>query len=97
MKTHIKALMRVVPEEDGGRHGPFGAGYRPHLVAKDSDFWLAVTVVNLEAGRLIYPGDEVTLEMELDYPTQVDYSSLCRGAKFSMREGSKTIAVGAIL
>ena len=85
------------PETDGGRHGPFWAGYRPHLIADGSDTMLGIIVIAPDENAMIYPGSEAEIEMELVYHPQMDYSLLQKGKHFTIQEGAKTVGEGIVL
>ena len=97
MNPRVKAHVSMRPEENGGRHGPFCAGYRPHVVADGDDTYLGIYVTQPHEDNKIFPGEERVIEMELVYHPLVDYSRLTSGRHFLIKEGSKTVGEGHVL
>lgn len=83
-------------ETAGGRHGPFYAGYRPHLVAEGDTTLLGIIITEPHEENMIYPGQEGDVEFELVYHPEVDYSRLLPGTHFTIQEGPKTVGEGQI-
>ena len=84
-------------EEDGGRHGPFSENYRPHLIPKGTEDYLGVSVVNLPESQAVHPGISAEVEFDLMYSPTVDYSGLCVGAEFQIREGVRVVGAGIVI
>ncbi len=64
--TKFKAQVYVLTKEEGGRHTPFFNGYRPQFYFRTTD---VTGVANLPEGvEMVMPGDNVELEVTLDYP-----------------------------
>ena len=83
-------------EDEGGRAAPFSENYRPHLIPRRSDNWLAVTVINLPKEDAVFPATSRVVEFDLDYHPQVDYSELQVGNDFDIREGPRVVGTGTV-
>ena len=82
-------------EHDGGRHCGFRTNYRPHLVPKDTEDYLGVSVVGVPESEAVLPGTTRTVEFALMYPG-VDYAQLRVGARFEIREGPRSVGEGIV-
>jgi elongation factor Tu len=79
----------VLSKEEGGRHTPFFAGYRPQFYFRTTD---VTGVAKLPAGvEMVMPGDNVNLEVELITPVAMD-----KGLRFAIREGGRTVGAGTV-
>jgi len=80
----------VLSKEEGGRHSPFFAGYRPQFYFRTTDI---TGTVNLPEGKqMILPGDNTEIHVELIHPVAMD-----KGLRFAIREGGKTVASGQVI
>ena len=95
MKPVLRVRIKMKPESDGGRHGPFNEGYYPHFVAAGKSEWLGVRAVRCP--DFIYPGEEKEVDFELMYFPEVDYRDLSATSSFSIYEGYKNIGEGIVL
>jgi elongation factor Tu len=89
---HSKFLgeVYVLSKEEGGRHTPFFAGYRPQLYFRTTD--VTGVVVKLPEGtEMVMPGDNVSVEVELITPVAMD-----KGLRFAIREGGRTVGAGTV-
>ncbi|EHP17474.1 MULTISPECIES: elongation factor Tu, partial [Neisseria] len=78
--TKFKAEVYVLSKEEGGRHTPFFANYRPQFYFRTTDVTGAVT---LEEGvEMVMPGENVTITVELIAPIAME-----EGLRFAIREG----------
>ena len=85
----FKAAVYVLSKEEGGRHTPFFANYRPQFYFRTTDI---TGVIELEEGvEMVMPGDNVELVVELIHPIAIE-----KGTKFSIREGGRTVGSGNI-
>ncbi len=91
VKPHSKftAQVYVLSKEEGGRHTPFFANYRPQFYFRTTD--ITGTIKLPEGVEMVKPGDNVTLEVELIHPIAVE-----KGTKFSIREGGRTVGAGSV-
>ncbi|GIO65067.1 elongation factor Tu [Paenibacillus cellulositrophicus] len=87
--TEFTAQVYVLTKEEGGRHKPFFTGYRPQFYFRTTD---VTGVVNLPEGtEMVMPGDNITVSVQLIAPIAIE-----EGTKFTIREGGRTVAAGAI-
>jgi elongation factor Tu len=87
--TKFKAEVLVLTKEEGGRHTPFYAGYRPQFYLRTTDVTGAII---LPAGvEMIMPGDNVNIDVELITPIAIE-----SGQRFAIREGGHTVGAGVI-
>ena len=62
----FKAEIYVLSKDEGGRHTPFFANYRPQFYFRTTD--VTGTVKLPEGVEMVMPGDNVSIEVELDHP-----------------------------
>ena len=87
--NHFKAQVYVLTKEEGGRHTPFVANYRPQFYFRTTD---VTGVIALPEGvEMVMPGDNVEMEVELIHPIAVE-----QGTKFTIREGGRTVGAGNV-
>jgi len=87
--SKFKAEVYVLSKEEGGRHTPFFANYRPQFYFRTTD---VTGVINLPAGvEMVMPGDNVSIDVELIHPIAIE-----KGTKFSIREGGRTVGAGVV-
>lgn len=87
--TKFKAEVYVLTKDEGGRHTPFFAHYRPQFYFRTTDVTGAVT---LPADKeMVMPGDNVTIEVELIAPIAME-----KGLRFAIREGGHTVGAGVV-
>ena len=87
--TKFKAEVYVLSKEEGGRHTPFFANYRPQFYFRTTD---VTGVVNLPEGvEMCMPGDNVTMDIELITPIAIE-----EGLRFAIREGGHTVGAGVV-
>ena len=87
--TKFKAEVYVLSKEEGGRHTPFFANYRPQFYFRTTD---VTGVVNLPEGvEMCMPGDNVTMNIELITPIAIE-----EGLRFAIREGGHTVGAGVV-
>ena len=87
--TKFTAQVYVLTKEEGGRHTPFFANYRPQFYFRTTD---VTGVIELPAGvEMVMPGDNVEMTVELIHPIALE-----QGTKFSIREGGRTVGAGSV-
>ena len=87
--TKFTAQVYVLTKEEGGRHTPFFANYRPQFYFRTTD---VTGVIELPAGvEMVMPGDNIEMTVELIHPIALE-----QGTKFSIREGGRTDGAGSI-
>ena len=85
----FKAAVYVLSKEEGGRHTPFFANYRPQFYFRTTD---VTGVISLPEGvEMVMPGDNVNMEVELIHSIALE-----QGTKFSIREGGRTVGAGNV-
>ena len=88
--TVFKAQVYVLSKEEGGRHTPFVANYRPQFYFRTTD---VTGVIKLPEGvEMVMPGDNVEMEVTLIAPIAVE-----QGTTFSIREGGRTVGAGNVV
>ncbi len=79
----------ILSKDEGGRHTPFFANYRPQFYFRTTD---VTGVIELADGvEMVMPGDNVELTVELIHPIAIE-----EGTKFSIREGGRTVGAGNV-
>jgi elongation factor Tu len=87
--TEFKAEVYVLSKDEGGRHTPFFANYRPQFYFRTTD---VTGTVELPAGtEMVMPGDNITLGVKLIAPIAMD-----QGLRFAIREGGRTVGAGVV-
>jgi elongation factor Tu len=91
IKPHTKfnAKTYVLSKEEGGRHTPFFANYRPQFYFRTTD--VTGTVQLPEGTEMVMPGDNVELVVTLIQPIAMD-----QGLRFAIREGGRTVGAGVV-
>jgi elongation factor Tu len=87
--TDFKASVYVLSKDEGGRHTPFFANYRPQFYFRTTD---VTGTVELPSGtEMVMPGDNVELTVKLIAPIAMD-----QGLRFAIREGGRTVGSGVV-
>jgi elongation factor Tu len=86
--TEFDCEVYVLTKEEGGRHSPFFAGYRPQFYFRTTDVTGSVT---LQGAEMCMPGDNVRMNVKLIIPIAME-----EGVRFAIREGGKTIGAGVV-
>jgi elongation factor Tu len=87
--TKFKGKVYVLTKEEGGRHTPFFAGYRPQFYFRTMDVTGTVTLP--ESVEMVMPGDDVEIEAELITPIAME-----KELRFAIREGGRTVGAGVV-
>ena len=87
--TKFKGEVYVLTKEEGGRHPPVFAGYRPQFEFRTTDVTGAAKLP--DGVEMVMPGDNVQMEVELITPIAMD-SQL----RFAIREGGRTVGSGVV-
>ncbi len=85
----FKAAVYVLTKEEGGRHTPFFANYRPQFYFRTTDVTGTITLP--EGSEMVMPGDNVTITVELITPIAMD-----KELRFAIREGGHTVGAGVV-
>ena len=87
--TEFKAEVYVLSKDEGGRHTPFFANYRPQFYFRTTD---VTGTVELPSGtEMVMPGDNIALTVKLIAPIAMD-----QGLRFAIREGGRTVGAGVV-
>lgn len=87
--TEYEAQVYVLKQEEGGRHKPFFAGYKPQFYIRTTD---VTGEVILPAGtEMVMPGDTVAITVKLIKPVAMEDQM-----NFAIREGGRTVGSGVV-
>jgi elongation factor Tu len=94
--TKFEAEVYVLSKEEGGRHTPFFAGYRPQFYFRTTDVTGSITSLTGADGNkaeMCMPGDNIKVNVELmpDSPIAMD-----ERLRFAIREGGRTVGSGVV-
>jgi elongation factor Tu len=87
--TKFKCEAYILTKDEGGRHTPFFANYRPQFYFRTTDVTGMVALP--EGTEMVMPGDNVAMEVELIVPIAMD-----EGLRFAIREGGRTVGAGVV-
>jgi elongation factor Tu len=87
--TTFEAEVYVLRKDEGGRHTPFFAGYRPQFYIGTLDVTGAVDLP--EGVEMVMPGDNTQFRVKLIVPVALE-----SGSRFAIREGGRTVGSGVI-
>ncbi|MBA2662475.1 MAG: elongation factor Tu, partial [Bradymonadaceae bacterium] len=87
--TKFAAEVYILTKEEGGRHTPFFAGYRPQFYFRTTD--VTGSVILQEGVEMVMPGDRITITAELITPIAMQ-----DGLRFAIREGGRTVGAGVV-
>jgi elongation factor Tu len=82
--AHLYALRA----DEGGRHTPFRANYRPQFFFRTTD---VVGALDLRGADMVAPGGTADIAVTLGQPIPMDV-----GLGFAVREGNRTVAAGTV-
>ncbi len=91
VKPHkkFKAEVYILTKEEGGRHTPFFANYRPQFYFRTTDVTGVVTLP--EGTEMVMPGDNISIDVELISPIAMEEK-----LRFAIREGGRTVGSGVV-
>ena len=87
--TKFECEIYVLSKDEGGRHTPFFANYRPQFYFRTTDVTGAIELPKDD--EKVMPGDNVKIKVELITPIAME-----EGLKFAIREGGKTVGAGVV-
>src|SRR5881296_534423 len=87
--THFQCEAYVLTKEEGGRHTPFFANYRPQFYFRTTDVTGTVTLP--EGTEMVMPGDNIAMTVELIVPIAMEEK-----LRFAIREGGRTVGAGVV-
>ncbi len=87
--TDFECEAYILTKDEGGRHTPFFANYRPQFYFRTTD---VTGTVQLPAGvEMVMPGDNISMGVQLIVPIAMD-----EGLRFAIREGGRTVGAGVV-
>jgi elongation factor Tu len=87
--TQFEANAYILSKDEGGRHNPFYANYRPQFYFRTTD---VTGVISLPEGtEMVMPGDTTEMTVELIQPIAME-----EGLRFAIREGGRTVGAGTV-
>jgi len=92
--TKFEAEVYVLTKEEGGRHTPFFAGYKPQFYFRTTDVTGSVLGLKGSDGKpaeMCMPGDNITMDVEIISPIAME-----EGLRFAIREGGRTVGAGVV-
>ncbi|HBE21339.1 MAG TPA: elongation factor Tu [Cyanobacteria bacterium UBA11149] len=92
--TQFESEVYVLKKEEGGRHTPFFAGYRPQFYVRTTDVTGTINAYTADDGstvEMVMPGDRIKMTVELINPIAIE-----QGMRFAIREGGRTIGAGVV-
>jgi len=92
--TKFEAEVYVLTKDEGGRHSPFFAGYKPQFYFRTTDVTGAVLAIKSREGKpaeMCMPGDNIGMEVEIINPIAME-----EGLRFAIREGGRTVGAGVV-
>jgi elongation factor Tu len=87
--TKFEAEAYILTKEEGGRHTPFFANYRPQFYFRTTD--VTGTVVLPSGTEMVMPGDNLKFTVELIAPIAMEDK-----LRFAIREGGRTVGSGVV-
>ena len=87
--TEFEASVYVLSKDEGGRHTPFFANYRPQFYFRTTDVTGAISLK--EGVEMVMPGDNVEFSVALIAPIAME-----DGLRFAIREGGRTVGAGVV-
>jgi len=93
--TKFQAEVYVLTKEEGGRHTPFFANYKPQFYFRTTDVTGSVLALMSREGKsaeMCMPGDNIAMEVEIIAPIAME-----EGLRFAIREGGRTVGAGVVI
>jgi elongation factor Tu len=87
--SEFEGQVYVLTKDEGGRHKPFFANYRPQFFFRTTD--ITGTVQLPEGTEMCMPGDNTLMTVTLIHPIAMD-----EGLRFAIREGGRTVGAGRV-
>ncbi|MCC7128291.1 MAG: elongation factor Tu, partial [Microbacteriaceae bacterium] len=88
--TQFEGTAYILSKEEGGRHNPFYANYRPQFYFRTTDVTGVITLP--EGTEMVMPGDTTEMTVELIQPIAME-----EGLGFAIREGGRTVGAGKVV
>jgi elongation factor Tu len=93
--TKFQSEVYVLTKDEGGRHTPFFAGYKPQFYFRTTDVTGSVLALMSREGKsaeMCMPGDNIAMEVEIIAPIAME-----EGLRFAIREGGRTVGAGVVI
>jgi elongation factor Tu len=87
--TNFEGTAYILSKDEGGRHNPFYANYRPQFYFRTTDVTGVITLP--EGTEMVMPGDTTDMTVELIQPIAME-----EGLGFAIREGGRTVGAGTV-
>ena len=87
--AEFEAEIYALTKDEGGRHTPFFAGYKPQFFIRTCD--VTGDVILPEGVEMVMPGDTVNVTVKLITPVALEDKQ-----KFAIREGGRTVGAGVV-
>ena len=87
--TEFEAQVYILSKDEGGRHNPFYANYRPQFYFRTTDVTGVITLP--EGTEMVMPGDNTEMSVTLIQPIAME-----EGLGFAIREGGRTVGAGKV-
>jgi len=87
--TEFESEVYILTKEEGGRHTPFFAGYKPQFYIRTTDVTGEVTLP--QGTEMVMPGDTIKFIVKLIVPVALEEKQ-----RFAIREGGKTVGAGVV-
>ncbi len=92
--TEFEGEVYILKKEEGGRHTPFFAGYKPQFYIRTTDVTGEIAQYTADDGssvEMVMPGDRIKMTVKLIYPVAIE-----QGMRFAIREGGRTVGAGVV-
>ena len=92
--TEFEGEVYILKKEEGGRHTPFFAGYKPQFYIRTTDVTGEIAAYTADDGsnvEMVMPGDSIKMTVKLINPIAIE-----NGMRFAIREGGRTVGAGVV-
>jgi elongation factor Tu len=92
--TTFEGEVYILKKEEGGRHTPFFAGYKPQFYIRTTDVTGEIAEYTADDGskvEMVMPGDRIKMTVKLICPVAIE-----NGMRFAIREGGRTVGAGVV-
>lgn len=92
--TQFEGEVYILKKEEGGRHTPFFAGYKPQFYIRTTDVTGEIAEYTADDGskvEMVMPGDRIKMTVKLINPIAIE-----NGMRFAIREGGRTVGAGVV-
>ncbi|MEM1278469.1 MAG: elongation factor Tu [Cyanobacteria bacterium P01_H01_bin.152] len=92
--TEFEGEVYILKKEEGGRHTPFFAGYKPQFYIRTTDVTGEIAAYTADDGsnvEMVMPGDRIKMTVKLINPIAIE-----NGMRFAIREGGRTVGAGVV-